>query len=317
MKNKLHLDAKEDEKRRVVQKENEQKGLYRSGMPNKLALRRRNSQSFLESDMADPFAPAELSTEIPATPAGVIGGSNKGYGFEDAELVASNLSRVHRAVDSRNIGFEFSEVITNFGNHERIPTGKNDPDNFFDSGSFSFPPVTPIEKSRPDSMDTPASVSAEPSMESPDNGQGLQIATNGSSFFAKPQPSTFYDSKPGSPVLPGSYTSFILEQDGTLPRSNSVLPGHVLTTQTSRMFQREKGGKLSSLHLPVVAGVQDEETSFQKKVRAKDVLLMNQLRSGLIPEQLLKRVPNSMNLVVLHLSHYGLGDELGKCLGAW
>lgn len=93
--------------------------------------------------------------------------------------------------------------------------------------------------------------------------------------------------------------------------------GHVLTTQTSRIFQKDHGGGLSTLHLPVVAGLQDEESDFQRKVRAKDVLLMNQLRSGLIPEQLLRKVPNSMNLVVLHLSHFGLGDELGKCLGGW
>ena len=58
-------------------------------------------------------------------------------------------------------------------------------------------------------------------------------------------------------------------------------------------------------------------TAEEKKMHAKDVLLINQLKSGIIPEQLLKRAPSSMNLMSLNLAHYGLGDELGKCLGGW
>lgn len=311
IRNKLALDAKEEEKLRQKHKENAKKGLYKSGNINKVTLRRRNSQALLEENPSvDEFAKTNETVVIPPTPTNVIGGTNDIFGFEDSEKIASDLSRIHRAVDSRNIGFEFTEVIENFGGHDapRISDSAGEMFPFGGQDSFSFPaetdtPIVGTENQK--DVDGASSVSA----------AGLHISTSGDSFLPKRPPNTFYDSKPGTPILPGSFYSFQASPDGHLPRSTSALPGHVLTTQTSRIFQKDGRGRVSNLHLPVVAGGQDEETDFQKKVRARDVLLMNQLRSGLIPERLLKRIPNSRNLVVLHLSHFGLGDELGMCLG--
>ena len=48
---------------------------------------------------------------------------------------------------------------------------------------------------------------------------------------------------------------------------------------------------------------------------ARDKLLYNQLSSGIIPENLLKSGKGFDNLITLDLSHYGLGDEMGLCLG--
>lgn len=53
----------------------------------------------------------------------------------------------------------------------------------------------------------------------------------------------------------------------------------------------------------------------QKKRHAQDTLLFREIKSGLIPEQLLKKIPRMGALVSLDLSYYSLGDELCACLG--
>jgi hypothetical protein len=79
----------------------------------------------------------------------------------------------------------------------------------------------------------------------------------------------------------------------------------------------ETDGVPRSLHVPIMSGLPVEQSNEEKKMHARDVLLMNELRSGKIPEQLLKKVPNTAGLIAINLSHYGLGDDLGICLGAW
>lgn len=58
-----------------------------------------------------------------------------------------------------------------------------------------------------------------------------------------------------------------------------------------------------------------EQTVAEKKRRAQDVLLSQQLRQGIIPEQLLRKIPRMGELISLDLSHYSMGDDLGACLG--
>ena len=72
-----------------------------------------------------------------------------------------------------------------------------------------------------------------------------------------------------------------------------------------------------SMHVPITSGQPIEQTNEERKMHARDVLLTNELKAGKIPEQLLKKVPNTMGLIAINLAHYGLGDELGICLGAW
>lgn len=52
-----------------------------------------------------------------------------------------------------------------------------------------------------------------------------------------------------------------------------------------------------------------------KKRYAQDILLLKELRAGLLPEQLLKRIPGMGDLVSVDLSHFGIGDDVGMCLG--
>lgn len=52
-----------------------------------------------------------------------------------------------------------------------------------------------------------------------------------------------------------------------------------------------------------------------KKRHAQDILMLREMRAGVLPEQLLKRIPRMGNLISIDLSHFGIGDELGKCLG--
>lgn len=53
----------------------------------------------------------------------------------------------------------------------------------------------------------------------------------------------------------------------------------------------------------------------QKKRHAQDTLLFREIKAGLIPEQLLKKIPRMGALVSLDLSYFSLGDELCACLG--
>jgi hypothetical protein len=53
----------------------------------------------------------------------------------------------------------------------------------------------------------------------------------------------------------------------------------------------------------------------QRKRYAQDLLLFRELKAGLIPEQLLKKIPRMGALVSLDLSHFSMGDELCQCLG--
>lgn len=52
-----------------------------------------------------------------------------------------------------------------------------------------------------------------------------------------------------------------------------------------------------------------------KKRHAQDILLLREIKAGILPEQLLKKVPGMGNLISIDLSHFSIGDELGKCLG--
>jgi hypothetical protein len=52
-----------------------------------------------------------------------------------------------------------------------------------------------------------------------------------------------------------------------------------------------------------------------KKRHAQDLLMLREMRAGILPEQLLKKIPRMGNLISIDLSHYGIGDELGRCLG--
>jgi hypothetical protein len=52
-----------------------------------------------------------------------------------------------------------------------------------------------------------------------------------------------------------------------------------------------------------------------RKRYAEDLLLLKEMKAGVLPEQLLKKIPNTANLITLDLSHFGIGDELGCCLG--
>ena len=57
------------------------------------------------------------------------------------------------------------------------------------------------------------------------------------------------------------------------------------------------------------------ESAEERKRLAQDALLWNEIKAGLIPERLLKKVPRMGALVSLDLSYFGLGDELCSCLG--
>lgn len=59
----------------------------------------------------------------------------------------------------------------------------------------------------------------------------------------------------------------------------------------------------------------DVNTVEQRKRFAQDSLLFREIKAGLIPEQLLKKIPRMGALVSLDLSHFSLGDELCCCLG--
>jgi hypothetical protein len=58
-----------------------------------------------------------------------------------------------------------------------------------------------------------------------------------------------------------------------------------------------------------------DQSAEGKKRHAQDLLMLREMRAGILPEQLLKRIPRMGNLISIDLSHYGIGDELGKCLG--
>ena len=57
-------------------------------------------------------------------------------------------------------------------------------------------------------------------------------------------------------------------------------------------------------------------TKDAKNAHANDVLLASQLKKGVLPENIFRRKPGHESTVSLDLSHYGLGDEMGLCLGA-
>jgi hypothetical protein len=58
-----------------------------------------------------------------------------------------------------------------------------------------------------------------------------------------------------------------------------------------------------------------DQSAEGKKRHAQDLLMLREMRAGVLPEQLLKRIPRMGNLISIDLSHYGIGDALGKCLG--
>lgn len=63
------------------------------------------------------------------------------------------------------------------------------------------------------------------------------------------------------------------------------------------------------------SGRSDRSSYVERKRYSEDLLLVQELKSGVLPEQLLKRMPDIQNLVSLDLSFYGIGDQLGHCLG--
>lgn len=67
----------------------------------------------------------------------------------------------------------------------------------------------------------------------------------------------------------------------------------------------------------VVVDIDVENASPKAKRRyAQDVLLLSQLKAGILPEQLIMGTGNrNADNLSIDVSHYGLGDEHGKCLG--
>jgi hypothetical protein len=57
-----------------------------------------------------------------------------------------------------------------------------------------------------------------------------------------------------------------------------------------------------------------DDSSLQRR-NAKDKLIYNQLQKGIIPENLFKNGTDHGKFISLDLSYFGLGDELGFCLG--
>lgn len=167
---------------------------------------------------------------------------------EIAAQTTINLNRVHRASESRRIGFEFDEILhilPHINEHSKEIVVDN-------------LPMSPIAASR--------------------------------SFYSGGSMSSTYGD---------------LAQKSELYTATVHIPAN----------SREKSG--TNLSLPIMSGLPIEKTLEDQKMHAKDLLLLAQLRNGRIPEQLLKRVPQSVSLVQLNLAHFGMGDELGLCLGAW
>jgi hypothetical protein len=98
-----------------------------------------------------------------------------------------------------------------------------------------------------------------------------------------------------------------------------------LKDTTNQEYSCNSMSRLRRVHLAELdgfeVGEQDSEkeasahTVKEKKRRAQDVLLGQQLRLGVIPEQLLRKIPRMGDLISLDLSHYGMGDSLCICLG--
>lgn len=63
-----------------------------------------------------------------------------------------------------------------------------------------------------------------------------------------------------------------------------------------------------------VSSLKDQSVQGKKR-HAQDILMLREIRAGVLPEQLLKKVPHMGNLISIDLSHFSLGDELGRCLG--
>eukprot|EP00603_Paraphysomonas_imperforata_P008260 CAMPEP_0114432380 /NCGR_PEP_ID=MMETSP0103-20121206/11125_1 /TAXON_ID=37642 ORGANISM="Paraphysomonas imperforata, Strain PA2" /NCGR_SAMPLE_ID=MMETSP0103 /ASSEMBLY_ACC=CAM_ASM_000201 /LENGTH=1408 /DNA_ID=CAMNT_0001602053 /DNA_START=145 /DNA_END=4371 /DNA_ORIENTATION=- len=62
-------------------------------------------------------------------------------------------------------------------------------------------------------------------------------------------------------------------------------------------------------------GVTKQPSVDELKRKAQDLLLSQELRQGVIPEQLLRKIPRMGDLISLDLSHYSMGDDLCLCLG--
>ena len=63
---------------------------------------------------------------------------------------------------------------------------------------------------------------------------------------------------------------------------------------------------------------EEDSASFvdeQQKRLAQDMLLVKELEGGILPEDLLKKLPYMRHVTTLDLSHFGIGDGLGQCLG--
>jgi hypothetical protein len=100
-----------------------------------------------------------------------------------------------------------------------------------------------------------------------------------------------------------------------------------LTNTTSQEYSCNSMSRLRRAHFSEMNGYQvggsvepeqryvANQTTVEKKRRAQDVLLSQQLRQGIIPEQLLRKIPRMGELISLDLSHYGMGDSLCICLG--
>eukprot|EP01041_Mallomonas_annulata_P000200 gene200-359_t len=61
--------------------------------------------------------------------------------------------------------------------------------------------------------------------------------------------------------------------------------------------------------------ISDSDMIDIKRRHAQDILLVKELEAGVLPENLLRKVPHMKYVTKVDLSHYGIGDGLGKCLG--
>jgi hypothetical protein len=91
---------------------------------------------------------------------------------------------------------------------------------------------------------------------------------------------------------------------------NASLIGHAYTEEISDKAKMtdETFGQSRCLSLK-------DQSLEGKKRHAQDLLMLREMRAGILPEQLLKKIPRMGNLISVDLSHYGIGDELGRCLG--
>lgn len=101
-------------------------------------------------------------------------------------------------------------------------------------------------------------------------------------------------------------------------RMNASMGGSIAADDAT--FDQTYGGSTftgSHTSATVVVDIDVDNASPRGKRRyAQDVLLLAQLKAGVLPEQLIMGSGNKKaDNITIDVSHYGLGDEHGKCLG--